>query len=293
MRVTQYIKYTTYMNDIMRRQENIYAQHKMLSTGKKVNLPSDDPVKAGSITTTKSMISDMEQYDRNIDYSLSYLTVAEKTLNSAKNVISNIQELAVTQATGTMSKEQRATAATFVDKRLDELISLGNTMFGDDYIFSGYETDTPAFDSSGNFQGDTNKKDIRIGPNSTLELTVNGGEVFKGTAGGDDIIQSINDFITALNNNDTAAIQSSVDDLEAAFEQLTNAEAEIGAKITRVNTARDILGKTKFDLRTRLSSLEDADIAKVISDLKLGQAALEAAITSAGEVFKVNIFNYL
>ncbi|MEK6531443.1 MAG: flagellar hook-associated protein FlgL [Deltaproteobacteria bacterium] len=293
MRITQHITYNTYINDLMRKQESIYDLHRQLSTGKRVNTPSDDPVKTDDILSTKSLISDMGQYERNIDDGLSYLSIVEQSLDSAKDVITTLQEHAVTQASGTNDAQTRANTAVVVNNLFKQLVSLSNTAYDNKYVFAGYKVETEAFDSTGAFQGDSSKRGIRTGANTTVEIGVNGGEVFSGSSGGVDIFQIIADFETALNANDTTGIASAIDTLDEAFNQISNAVSDIGGKVSRLTQTKDSITHSMLELKTTVSGLEDADLTSVISDLKLSQIALEAAMQSAGKVFSVNIFDYV
>ncbi|MBI5587082.1 MAG: flagellar hook-associated protein FlgL [Deltaproteobacteria bacterium] len=293
MRITQSITYNKYINDIMRNQESLYKLNQELSTGRKVNAPSDDPVNASRILTGKSVLSEFNQYEKNIDYGLTYLNEAEHTLQGAKDIITKIQELAVSESNGTASAFSRANTAKVVSGLYDQLISMGNTSFDNRYIFSGFKTGTPAFSPTGAYQGDANKYAVKINSNTTVTLGVNGGEVFKGTAGGVDVFQSISDLVTALNANNSTGVQASLDTLEASYKQVSEAVSTVGGRITRLNAVQTDISNSKIDLKTTISSIEDADMASVISELKLGQIALEASITSAGKVFSINIFNYL
>lgn len=293
MRITQNLKFATYAQDIARRQEDIFNANRQLSTGKKVIVPSDDPVNAAGILRTRGVLNESEQYKKNIDNTLSYLSVAEKSVASAKEILERIQELAVGQATGTTSPQARAQSAEVIDELFNEMVALGNTNYDNRYIFSGYEFSTTTFDSAGAYQGDTNSNQVQIGPGKTMTYGVNGGEVFKGVGGGTDIFTVVSDLVTALRANDTASIKSSLTGLEDSYNQLSDHQGEIGARIIRLNTARDMLDSTSFELEITLSKYEDADITEAITDLRVSQSALEAVLTSAGRVFDVNIFNYL
>lgn len=293
MRVTQNITYNTYINDIMRRQESLYKLSKQLSTGKAINAPSDDPVKADKILTSRSILNGFEQYERNMDSALDYLNTSEDSLASVKDVIMSLQELATTAATGTSDATSRANTAVTVNQLYQQLLTVANTNYDNKYIFAGYETGTSPFDQSGAYSGDANSYQIRINSSGYIAVGVNGGEVFKGTGGGVDIFQTVSDLATALNNNDSAGIQAAGANLESALQQVSNAVSDIGGRITRITSAKDDLSSAKLGIETTIATLEDADIAKVISELTLGRTALEAAMSSAGKVISVNIFDYL
>lgn len=293
MRITQSITYDKYINDLMRKQESLYKSNVELSTGRKVNAPSDDPVNASRILTTKSVLSEYDQYEKNIGYGLSYLNEAEHSLQSVKDILTRIQELAVSESTGTADAFSRANTAKVVSGLYDQLISIGNTRLDERYIFAGYKTNTQPFTPAGVYQGDANSYAIRINSTTTVTLGINGGEVFSGVPAGIDVFKSVSDLVTALGANDATGIQSSLDTLEASYKQVSEAVSTVGGRITRLNAVQNDLTFSKTELQVTLSSLEDADMTKVISDLQLGQTALQASIASAGKVFSINIFDYL
>ena len=293
MRITQSILYDTFITDIMRMQRSIYESSKKLSSGKEVNAPSDDPVKTAAILVSDTFLANLNQYRRNIDSTLTYLATAEDTLSATKDVLMRFQEIAASMAGGLVDANARGNAAIEVQTLMDQLVSFGNTQVGGKYIFSGYLTDTAAFDAVGTYGGDTNKYQVKMDANSTVTIGVNGGEVFTGVGGGIDIYQSVTDLITALNADDGTNIMAAIGTLETSFNQISDAVSDIGAKISRVNAAAGNIESLQLRARIHLSELEDADIIEVVSKLQGTQAALEASLTSASKVFGVNIFNYL
>lgn len=76
-------------------------------------------------------------------------------------------------------------------------------------------------------------------------------------------------------------------------EFLSEAVSAVGGRITGLNAVQNDKTFSKPELQVTLSSLEDADITKVISDFQLGQTALQASIASASKVFGINSFDYL
>ena len=293
MRITQNLSYDAYVNDLMRRQEAIYKLNRQMATGHKVNSASDDPAAAHNILTSKSILSSIDQYDRNVDYGLSSLSFTETALDRAKDAMMRLQELAVTAASGLSSPEARGHMLSEVNNLRETLISIGNSNFEGKYIFAGYKTDTEAFDSTGTFQGDANTQQLKINSSGSVAIGVNGGDVFTGASGGVDILQVVADFSTALASNDRDAILASVTGLENSFNQVSSVVSDIGGRISRLNAAREDFSAYRLEVRSKISELEDADITALISDLKTNQVALEAALASAGKVFSINIFDYL
>lgn len=294
MRITQGTIYNSYTKDIQRQQENMFTIQQQVTSNKKVNAPSDDPINAGRILSTRDLFSSFEQYTRNIDAGISYLGSAEETLSGTVDVIHRLQELAVAGADDSISSSERSNLGKYAGELYDELVSMANARFDGKYIFSGFKTDTPLYDSStATYQGDANKQSIQIGAESFLTLGINGLEVFQGSSGGVDILASVAAMKTALDNNDRAGVAASIDSMKSALEQVTDTVAEIGGKANRLIAVKDELENYMTETRAKLSRLEDVDMAKVYSDLQFNQVVLEASYNAARKIFSLNIFDYL
>lgn len=291
MRVTQQMTYNSFINDIMRRQKSILDTSRQLATGRKVNAPSDDPISADGIFSTRSVISDVEQYEKNIDSGLSYLNIAENVLTGAEDVIVNIHELAISQATDTANADTRKNTAIVVQELYNELLSVANTKLDRKYVFSGYRTETAAFDSMGVYQGDANRYRIKIGAAAYETIGITGDTVFAGS--GVDIFRTVSDLVVALNSNNASGIRSSLDGLDSALRQVSDTVSEIGGRVIRLEASKTSLADLKLDLTETLSSLEDADMTKVVSQYQLGQTALEAALKASSRFLETSIFDYI
>ncbi len=291
MRVTENIVYSTYINDILKHQRSLFKLQEQLASGKAVNSLSDDPVNAGRILRSKSTLEAFDQYTRNANTGLTYLSIAESTMDRVKSIIIRVKEVAVSEASGTAGSASRLNAAFEVSQLRDELISLGNKNYQGSFMFGGYESGTEPFDTGGAYSGDTAEYAIQVGQSKTLAIGINGGKVLKGVGGGVDIIQLVDDLQTALNADDTAGIQTAVDDMDDSFEQVSMAVSDIGGRISRLNSIISDIDSSKLNVQAALSGIEDIDIIQVISDLARRQTALEAAISSAAKVFSLSIFN--
>ncbi|VAV85577.1 hypothetical protein MNBD_DELTA01-364 [hydrothermal vent metagenome] len=293
MRVTENIIYSTYIQDILKHQRSLFKLHEQLASGKAVNSLSDDPVNAGRILRSKSTLSSFDQYERNANSGLTYLNIAESTLERVKSIIVRAKEVAISEATGTAGSASRLNAAFEINQLYDELIALGNKDFQGSFMFGGYESGTEPFSALGVYSGDTAEYAIQLGQNKTLAIGINGGKVLKGVGGGVDVIQLVDDLKTALNANNTANIQTAIANMDSSFDQVSLAVSDVGGRISRLNSTIEDIESSKLDVRSALSGIEDADITQVISDLTRRQTALEAAIKSASRVFSLSIFNYI
>jgi len=293
VRVTNNILFETYIRDINRQYRSIFKSQRELTTGKKLSRPSDDPARVGQLLDSRSLLARLDQYQRNIDSGVSYLGVVENALSDSNDIISRLKELAVLNATDTANKDMRKAAGIEAKSLFDGLRTLANTSFEGGYVFAGNKRDTAPFDPAGLYNGDAGERVININTNSSMTLGVNGGKVFKGSGGGVDIFQAVTDMITALNADDAAGIASSITALDSASAQISNSIADVGGRSLRLTGTAGTISSFKLDLKVSISSIEDADITKVISELQLGNTALDAALKSSARVFRQSILDFL
>ncbi len=295
MRVTNKMLLSTLFNDISKTNTRLLKSYGQLASGKKINTPSDDPLAVHGILQYKRVISDTEQYQRNIQHAEGYLATSEAVISETTNNLSRLRELAVSQATGTATPETRLDTSFEVGELFNELISTGNSKFGDRYLFAGYLSDTVPFTSSGVYGGDSNETALQIGPSTTFSYGVTGNKLFKGVgfAGGVDIYQIVQDFKTALEGDNATEIQNAIGNLDNALNQVDKVTAQIGARINRIDAQKASLDSFLLEAQQLLSNAEDTDFTSVTTELALQQTTLEALLASSSRVNSLNIFNFI
>ena len=146
------------IDNILRQQARLNQTQLELSTGKKVNKPSDDPSAATQLLKLSALKSNTAQYDRNIDAARNQLELQESVLSNVGNVLQRVRELVIQANNATQSNQSRAAIADELYNRIDELLQYANTKDPDgEYIFSGYNARSPAYVKSAagfTYQGD-------------------------------------------------------------------------------------------------------------------------------------------
>ena len=295
MRVTNSMLFNSLSKDVSKSDERLLDTYEQLSSGKKVNKPSDDPLAISGILLYRKTISENEQYMRNIDSAQNYLANSETSISDVNGILSRLKEIAESEASDTENAESRLSASYEVSDLYDELVTIGNTKIGDRYLFSGYLYTTTPFDSSGTYSGDANETSLKVGPDTTFTYGLTGGKIFKGTgiSGGVDIYQIVSDFKTALETNDTSGIRSAIDSIETGIDQSNKILADIGARLNRLETRKAEIDSYNMEAKIMLSGMEDADIAELSMNLSAQQTTLEALLTSIANVSQLSIFNFI
>jgi flagellar hook-associated protein 3 FlgL len=291
MRVTNRSIFESIKYNLGTISNELNKANEIASTGKRINKLSDDPVGLTQSLSIQSSLANIEQMQRNIDYGQSWLNSSESALTSVSNILSDTKALCVQMASGTVGADQRAAAAENVQNNLDEIVSLANTNVNGSYIFAGSKTDTVPFDQDGTgnvtYNGDNTAFSIKISNNASIEIGSDGQAVF-GT-----LFTTLSDLKTALQNNDVTGIQDAMGKLDDSMNDISAKISDIGSKTDRMDIKKNIFQDLNLTDTTRLSTIEDADMAQAIMDVSAAQLTYQAALASSSKVMSLSLVDYL
>ena len=178
MRVTTSILYDRFSSYLSTNLNKLLDVQSQLSSGKRITKPSDDAIGIGQVLDYKVTLNAVAQYSRNTDRGLKTLGFTDQALGTAGDLMLRVKELALSESNDTATADTRLSTSHEVQNLLGELISLGNTNLDGNYIFSGFQTNTKPFDSSGTYQGDTGSMKIYIDKATKKEINVTGDSAF-------------------------------------------------------------------------------------------------------------------
>lgn len=115
-----------------------------MSTEKKVNRPSDDPIVAIRALRLRTNVNQITQYyEKNVPDAESWLEVTESALSSMSEVVTDMIAQCTKGSNEDLTTGDRETILTALKALRDEVYSTGNADYAGRYIFTGYRTDTP------------------------------------------------------------------------------------------------------------------------------------------------------
>lgn len=296
MRVSDKLLYNTVLNNLQQNLEKMLDLQESASSGKRIIRPSDDPIGIMKVMDYDTAISKAEQYQRNIDNGIAFLSSTESAVSTSQNILVRAKELSITALNGTNSDAERSIISKEVDQLHQQVIQIANTRVNGQYIFAGFNTGTATgpYDPNGTYTGTPYPDgdiEVEVDSGSTVTINMPGDRVFGTSTSG--VIETLDNLKSALQNNDIPGINNALNDLDSAMDQLSNVRAEIGARINRLETAKSYIGKLKDDLTEYKSGTEEADITKVITALAMQQNALEMSRASAARVLQQSILDFL
>ncbi len=140
MRISDTVITSTVANSIRRSTARINQFQKALSSGTRINDPSDDPGGASRSLLLRSDIRNVEQFQRNIDEGVGFMNFVDSVLDDLVNTFINVRGLAIQGASDTVNPGDRDILAREVDELLEHVISLAQTKFRGRFVFAGTET---------------------------------------------------------------------------------------------------------------------------------------------------------
>ena len=149
MRVTESMVYDKTNSSLASDLAAMQTSQDQVSSGKKLNLPSDNPADVQSAIGLGDTLAQLNQYVRNISNATNTLSAMDTALSSAGNVIQRANELAIEGANGTLDASQLQAIGAEVSQLSESLVTDANAKVGDRYIFSGFRVDTPPYQVTG------------------------------------------------------------------------------------------------------------------------------------------------
>lgn len=273
-----------------------------ISSGIRLRKMSDDPTSTSEVVRIGSSMRAITQFRRNIDIGIARASAEETVLNQLTDGLSRAMELGVAQSSATANASTRTIVKNEVDSLIKYAVDLGNTRFGDDYIFGGTRsgeaplrvppTATAGFSALTDSSGPVNPSgaiELEIGDNKFSTPSHNATQAFIDT----DALEALRALSTALGNNDVPGIQAATDRLSTSISSVQNVLGTQGARINELESARTNLDGTELTLKAFRADLRDTEVDKAMAELVGKQTMYQAAMSATSRILGLSLANYL
>ena len=293
MRITEQILTQQSIAGLQNNLEQVAKLQESISTGQRINQPSDDPAGTSQVLGFNAVQDQLNQCLRNLTGLDGTLKVLNTTLDSALQVLSTVTQAAMGLTSGPMTAEQQATASSQVQSAFNQLLQIANSTYNGQYLFSGYQSNAPAYDNSGAYQGDGGVTSVDAGNGVAIASNLPGQQVFGSASVGVDIFGLLTTLQTAINTNDTATIQTSLATLNQATNQVAQAQAEVGVRDQTLQTQQTRLQGVSATVEQLKTQQLQADPNVVITQYMAQMNALNATREATAKLLQTSILNYL
>ena len=241
------------LSSINRATEGLNTSFDRISSGKRINSASDDAAGLSIVNRMSSEIRGFAQSTRNANDGISFLQTTSAGLSSLTDGIQRIRELALQASNGILSDDDR----NIINAEAQQIKSeLSRTI--DSAQFNG----RPLFNSDDSIS-------IQVGDKAEdgVDISTSNFEQLMSDAGLDNL-----DLSTA------AGAYAAIDSVDQLQSDINTSNANVGAGLNRLSSTIESLGARDLAAQASRSRIEDADMAKEISEMTSNKIKLEVAI---------------
>jgi flagellar hook-associated protein 3 FlgL len=306
--------YEQNMRGITDSQSRWLGFGEQMSTGKRVNRPSDDPIAASQAVVLSQAQSQNSQFALARTFATQKVSLEENILGQVTTAIQSAQEKIVYAGNGSLSDTDRASVATDLKGIRDQLMNLANSTDGNGrYVFAGYKTDKAPFDdTNGDYNGGAVAISQQVDSARNMQISNTGTEVFdtftsnaKAEPDGSDpdttnLFKILDNAIAALNTPTdgdqtkmdalTASVDKANRGLSNSLDNVLTVRADLGTKLTELDKL-DALGDDRALGQTQqMSDLINVNWNSAISSYTMQQAALQASYKAFSDMQDMSLF---
>ncbi len=286
--------------DLQRTKERLSVTQRELSTGKRINDPSDDPTGAALLVDFHASIGANEGFLKQIEGAVSFLQGSESALGGVINDLTRLLEIGQQAISGTNAGTPRVNLAQEVNAIRSNFISAANTQEQGKYLFSGTATLTVPFSGPAagpiTYAGNAGIHRVDVSASSTVDTNIPGSTLFFGTGGqgsATDLFQQVTDLRDGLLANNSALIQAAYTNLKAILPTLSTAQTDIGGREAGILALKDDLANFTLTLQGIQNTVESTDYPDAVTRFSADQTGQQVTLSSLAKVGKTNLFDFL
>ena len=279
-----------------RVQAEIAARTRELSSGRRLNTISDDPLATRGAIVQRAEVAKLDSYTKATDSVDSRLSVTDSILS---DVIVQITA-ALTAAAGSrgshVSPAQHEAYAIQLEGIRDTILADVNTQFNGTYLFSGGGATTEPYTKTGGvvsaYQGTATVVSVDVSESLAVQVSRNGDALLRG-ADANDLFVEFDLLITAVRAGDAVGIDAGIAALNRAIDRATAAQSHVGSDWRLALDRRLQLGVRRVEGAKQISRHEDANLVESITALQSAQAGYEAALRAIALQAPLSLMNLL
>ena len=313
MRVSTQMMYEQNMRGVTSSQSKWLGYGEQMSTGKRVNRASDDPIAASQAVVLSQAQAQNSQYQLARTFATQKVSLEDSILDQVSTAIQSAQSKVINSGNGSLSDDDRASLATDLQGIRDQIMNLANSTDGNGrYIFGGYKTESAPFNqTTGQYGGGAQPITQQVDAARSMVIAHTGTQVFDsvtsnavpepdGTAPETNLFAMLDSAIASLKtpvSGDETAQTKAQDVMDKTNRGLRNSlnnvlavRAEVGTQLNELDNL-DALGTDRALGQTQqMSDLVDVDWNAAISSYTMQQAALQASYKAFSDMQGMSLF---
>lgn len=313
MRVTSNMTSNNSIYNLQQARARMDKTEEKIYTEQNINRPSDNPVADSFLLDIADKLKTGEQYLNNIKKATMWQQMTDTALTGMDDTIALARQFVNPLTSGTTDLAAQQNAISQLQILKQQMIDIGNTQIGDQYLFGGAKNSTPPFTnvvsppalSTDYYTGDETALQVEIGAGSKQDINVLGNKLLTGANlplpapagslpyGTTNILKTFDDLIAAIGATDISAIQAGAQALVDGAKQINNAKIDVASRIARLDSSTKMNENNKNTLNNIMGSIQNIDYAQLGVELNQQKTAFEASLSTSAKVSQMSLLDYL
>lgn len=307
MRIATATAFDASLANLQRRQQSLSETQIQLTSGKRVQRPSDDPAAAAAAERALAAMTRSEGQQRALDAARTSMQLSESALGEAGDILGQARELMVSAGNASYSDQERLTVADNLRSLRNDLLAVANRSDGSGrYLFGGQGSDgQPLLDAPGGVSYNGTTGGMQAATGEAMPLSLDGRAVWlqapdPANAGSTvSLFDALDQAIVALSTSGRTSAQTAqtvsagLAGIDATAGNLSNWRSAAGEALNRADNIGNRLSQTKLDAQSARSAAEDLDMVQAVSEFQSKQTGYDAALKTYSMVQRMSLFDYI
>ncbi|NWQ39682.1 flagellar hook-associated protein FlgL [Bacillus sp. EB106-08-02-XG196] len=291
MRVTQQMISQKFIQNLHHSNKSMETLHGQISSGKKYERISDQPGEVLKGLSYRSSLSQIEQYQKNVEDGISWSSAMDGELGNVTNVLHRVRELTLQASNDTNNPSDRKNIAVEVRSLIDQVGNIANTAYGSGYLFSGTDLNTQPYQNGALQPSNTIVKEWNVGQGLSVKGNVHASSVFGFSADGKNLFETIEVVAQTLENGENPG--SLLNSIDQQLDHVITQRTIVGINQNMLELASNKLEQSQLLNKKMLSTVEDTDISKAFTELSSQETLLQASLSAGGKILQQSLADFL
>ncbi|EOI7491415.1 flagellar biosynthesis protein FlgL [Yersinia enterocolitica] len=305
MRVTNTSMSRIMMDSMANRTVECAKLNEQLTSGKRVNKISDDPVASMQLVQLENSKSDVNQYKTNVVRLSGNYSVQEASLKSLEGQLLVVRDKLLAAKNGNHSATESATFGREINLLLDGMMSDLNTKNSEgNYLFAGTKTNIEPVEYNKTtqiytFKGNNERRDAVVGNGITLQENTDLSSSLSASGNNLEILTNLKKLANKMIDSSIkpAAYNQEISDNLAAIEigakKIGGMLTDLGAKQNRLEHLSNLHDDVEIVNANLEKDLAGIDILQVNSAMQSNFLSTKIAHSMQAKISQLSLFNYI
>lgn len=290
MRIGTGAFYDSMSSTVARLQHELGDLSVMMSSGKKVRRPSDNPLAATIIAHAHMELSAAQARARVLTGGIRTARAADAAMGEIAAGLRSALDTAMRVLQPGRTPEDLLSSAAEIRSSIQATLTAANAKHGDRYLFGGYQDRLMPFEegiAGVGYLGDSGQLTVPVSAGRTCDITVPGDKLLnfvndegeRAVLGVDgDVFSVLRDLAEAVENGDMERTRILLDETRLLHSHVMQMRGSAGASEVRMQTNLNALEDAELRYYEILAQEESIDVAQAVSEYVALETSYQAVL---------------